>query len=199
LKTVPFHRREEVAGAAAAVVATVASGGVILLPTETFYGLGADADSQVGVDKIYRMKGRPAGMPLPVLCADWSQIEGLAVVPEAYRVRLSRTWPGPLTVIFPCRRPLAAAPGGSVAVRVPGQPFLRALLYAAGPLTGTSANRHGSPSASTLAEALAGLAEPPDLALDGGATPGGAATTLVDLSGRVPLLLRPGPAPWSGG
>ncbi len=199
MKTAALRTREDVAGAVALAAPILASDGVVVLPTETFYGLAGDPGSATAVEKIFRMKGRPGRMPLPVLCADWAQVESLGVVPEAYRIRLARTWPGPLTVILVCRRALAAAPAGTVAVRIPAQPLVRALLYVVGPVTGTSANRHGSPPGCTVAAAVEELAEPPDLALDGGPTPGGPATTLVDLSGTVPLLLRPGPAPWSGG
>ncbi len=191
-----FRDGGDVRHVAGAVARVIASGGVVLLPTESYYGLAADPASATGVERIYRLKDRPAGRPLLVLCADWEQVGALVEVDPRWRIRLSRTWPGPLTVILPSRRPLAAAPSGNLAVRIPGSPLLRALLYRVGPLTGTSANRSGSPPHTVATEAVADLAGEPDLVLDGGRTPGGAPSTLVDLSGDEPRVLRIGPAPW---
>ncbi len=188
---------DDVRAAARALGEVAAAGGVALVPTETYYGLAADPASPEGVDRVYRLKDRPGGMPLPVLCADWGQVESLVEVPAPYRVRLSRSWPGPLTVVLPARRPLPASPGGTLAVRIPGHDLLRALLYLVGPLTGTSANRHGAPPAREVGPAVAGLAGEPELVLDGGLTPGGPPSTLVDLTGAVPRVLRPGPVGWS--
>jgi L-threonylcarbamoyladenylate synthase len=196
MKRLPLSCAEHVPEAAAAAAAVIREGGVVLLPTETFYGLGAAPDNQAAIHRIYELKDRPRQMALPVLCSDWSQVESLVEVPESYRVRLSRTWPGPLTVILPCRRRLAAAPGDTVAVRIPGHSLLRALLYQVGPLTGTSANRHRMPACTEVDAALASLAGEPGLVLDGGTNPGGMASTLVDLSGPQPRVLRPGPASW---
>ena len=196
MRRLPLTCAEEVPAAADAVAQVIRDEGVVLLPTETFYGLGAAPDSQAAIDKILALKDRPVQMALPVLCSDWSQVESLVEVPETYRVRLSRTWPGPLTVILPCRRRLAAATGATIAVRIPGFSLLRALLYRVGPLTGTSANLHGTPAASEADQALASITGTPDLVLDGGACPGGLASTIVDLSGDLPKVLRPGPASW---
>jgi len=175
----------------------VGAGGVVVVPTETFYGLATDPRSAEGVDRVFLLKGRPRRMPLPVLCADWSQVEELVEVPSAFGVRLSRTWPGPLTVVLPVRGAVAAAPGGTLAVRIPGHDLLRSLLDLVGPLTGTSANLHGEPPSTTASGAVRSLAETPELVLDGGATAGGSPSTLVDLTGDRPKVLRPGPVPWS--
>ncbi len=196
MRTLRFKVAEDAQAATALVASAVAGGGVVLLPTETFYGLGADPQSRGGVEKVYRMKGRPAGMPLSVLCADWGQVEHLVEVPVRYRARLSRAWPGPLTVVLAARIGLAAAPGGTVAVRIPGHELLRTLLGRVGPLTGTSANRHGEAPATKAAEILTKLDELPDLVLDGGPAAAAAASTLVDLSGLEPRLLREGRMPW---
>ena len=99
-------------------------------------------------------------------------------------------------MVLRARRPLPAGTAGTLAVRIPGHDLLRALLYLTGPLTATSANRHGGPPGTTLEAALLGLDGEPDLALDGGPTPGGVASTLVDLTGSEPRVLRVGPAPW---
>jgi L-threonylcarbamoyladenylate synthase len=196
VKRLLFHDNADAAAAGRAVAAVVAGGGVVLLPTETFYGLAANPFDHCGVARVLAAKGRPPELALPVLCSDWQQLEALVEVPQAHRPRLARIWPGALTVVLPCRAPLAAAPAGTLAVRIPGHALLRAVLYRAGPLTGTSANRHGQPPCVDPDEALASVVEPPDLVLDGGRTPGGAASTLVDLTGAEPRVLREGAVPW---
>lgn len=194
--TLPFTPGPEVAAAVAASARARSSGGVILLPTETYYGLGVDPASAAAVDRVRAAKGRPAALALPVLAADWQQLEALVEVPDRYRIKLGRLWPGAITVVLPTRRPLAAGGDGTLAVRIPDHDRLRALLYRVGPLTGTSANAHGQPPATTVAAALGSLLEAPDLVLDGATTPGGDATTLVDLSGAEPRVLRQGSTPW---
>ena len=197
MKRLPLTNPEDIPDAAAAVGETAAAGGVVLIPTETFYGLAADPASEAAVEKVCAMKARPRGVPLPILCADWTQVERLVEVPERHRVRLSRSWPGPLTVVAPARRPTAAGLEGTLAVRIPGHRLLRALLYIVGPLTGTSANRHGAPPCTEADRSLSQLDPAPDLVLDGGLTPGGIASTLVDITGPSPKVLRAGAAPWS--
>jgi L-threonylcarbamoyladenylate synthase len=196
VRRLPFYEDPDAAAAGREVAAVVAGGGVVLLPTETFYGLAANPFDQGAVSRVLAAKGRPQELALPVLCSDWQQLEALVEVPEVHRPRLSRIWPGALTVVLPCRAPLPAAPAGTLAVRIPGHAMLRAVLYRAGPLTGTSANRHGSPPCVDPDEALASVLEPPDLLLDGGRTPGGAASTLVDLTGAEPRVLREGALAW---
>jgi L-threonylcarbamoyladenylate synthase len=197
MRRLPLVSAEDVPEAAGAVGRTVASGGVVLIPTETFYGLAADPASASAVERVCVMKARPKGLPLPILCADWTQVESIVEVPSRHRVRLSRSWPGPLTVVAPARGSTPAGTGGSLAVRIPGHRLLRALLYLVGPLTGTSANRHGAPPSTEVDRSLSQLDPAPDLVLDGGPTPGGIASTLVDLTGPSPKVLRVGAAPWS--
>ena len=192
----PFVEHGDVAEAAQPASAALTRGGVLLLPTESFYGLGSDPWSEMGVARIFTLKERPEELGLPVLCADWQQLESLVVVPETFRVKLARLWPAALTVVLPTVDDVSAARGGTLAVRIPGHTELRALLYRIGPLTATSANRHGDPPSTTVDGALASLAEAPDLALDGGATAGGEVSTLVDLSRGEPEILRPGPCAW---
>jgi tRNA threonylcarbamoyl adenosine modification protein (Sua5/YciO/YrdC/YwlC family) len=196
MRTLSFRRESEVAAAAAAAVETTATHGVILLPTETFYGLAADPTDPDAVDRVFAAKGRPRELALPVLCCDWQQLGLLVHVPERFRVRLSRVWPAALTAILPALDRLPAAPAGTVAVRLPGHAMLRSVLYRTGPLTGTSANRHGRPACVEPEAALAALATAPDLVLDGGRTAGGAASTLVDLTGDEPRILRQGAVIW---
>lgn len=191
-----FVDRDQVRDALPVAAETVARSGVVLIPTESFYGLGGDPWNRRAVERICSMKNRPADLGLPVLCADWEQVEKLVVVPEKFRADLARWWPAALTVVLGCRTELPAARGRTLAVRIPDHGALRALLYRSGPLTGTSANRHGAPPFVDADEALGSLVGRPDLVLDGGPTAGGEASTLVDLTGDSPRVLRPGSCPW---
>jgi L-threonylcarbamoyladenylate synthase len=105
-------------------------------------------------------------------------------------------WPAALTVILPSTTEVPAGCGNTLAVRIPSHDTLRALIYRTGPLTATSANRHGEEPFTTVGEALGSLASHPDLVLDAGRTAGGEPSTLVDLSGREATILRPGPVLW---
>jgi len=196
MKRLPFVADRDAAAAGLRTAAVLGSGGVVLLPTETVYGLAADPGCVEAVDRIFAMKNRPRGVPLSVLCSDWAQLEALVEVPEEYRVRLSRIWPGPLTVVLRCRRDLPVAFDGTLAVRIPGHARLRTVLYRSGPITGTSANRHGDDPPIGADEALASLTSPPDLVLDGGVTEGLQPSTLVDLTGAEPRVLRQGAFLW---
>jgi L-threonylcarbamoyladenylate synthase len=171
-------------------------GGLVAFPTETFYGLGANALDATAVGRVFRVKGRPADKPLLVLVDSVAMAETVAAdVPVRARRLMSRYWPGALTLILPCRAlPLALTAGtGTIGLRVPGHAVARALVRAAGcPVTAPSANPHGGPSPCTAAEVLAGLGDRVDLVLDGGATPGGPASTLLDLTAEPPRIVRPG-------
>jgi len=189
--------QEDAPAAGRAVTDVVRRGGVVLLPTETYYGLAADPRDPAAVKRVYEMKARPDRLPLSVLCSDWEQLEALVEVPCSHRVRLSRTWPGPLTVVLRCLEDLPAAPDGTLAVRIPGHAMLRTVLYRSGPVTGTSANRHGEAPPTEVASALASLVEAPDLVLDGGTTDGDRPSTVVDLSRGEPRVLREGAVEWN--
>lgn len=192
----PFVEPGDVVEAVDAAGATIDQGGVLLLPTESFYGLGADPWSEAGVERVFSLKARPGELGLPVLCADWQQVESLVVIADEFRVKLARLWPAALTVVLPTVEDVPAARAGTLAVRIPAHAELRALLYRLGPLTGTSANRHGDAPSTTVDGALASLTEAPDLVLDAGATAGGQVSTLVDLGRGEPEILRPGACPW---
>lgn len=193
----PFHSDAEARAVAAQVGGVVAAGGTVLLPTESFYGLGADPASPEGVRRVFALKDRPDGLALPVVCADWEQIDRLVVVPPGLRNVLEKLWPGPLTVIALMREPRPAGRHCTLAVRIPGLGPLRGLLAVTGPLTATSANRHGRPPHTDPSHALRELSGEPDLVLDGGLTAGGAASTLVDVTAQRPRVVRRGPVPWS--
>lgn len=196
MRRLPLDDHSGVAATAREAVPVVAEGGVLLLPTESFYGLGADPRQAAAVERVCFLKGRGSEHGLPVLCADWQQLETLVVVPDRFRVPLSRHWPAALTVVLPAKGDLAAAVNGTLAVRIPAHDVLRALLYLVGPLTGTSANRHGEAPGVTVEEGVRTLIEEPDLALDGGRTAGGKPSTLVDLTGECPRVVRPGSCLW---
>lgn len=196
---VAFRNARDLASASSRIVAVVRGEGVLVFPTETYYGLGGDPASARSVERIVALKARPSTMALPVLAADWAQIDRLVEVGDRWRDRLEAVWPGSLTAVLPIRQSMPASAGNTLAVRIPGHPLLRELLVRTGPLTGTSANGHGEPPSANAVDALASLRGFPDLILDGGSTAGGAASTLVDLSGGAPRILRQGRTQWPGG
>jgi len=178
-------------------VALLRAGELVAFPTETVYGLGADARNERAVAKIFAVKGRPAGHPLIVHLARAGELSRWAGdVPEAAR-RLARAfWPGPLTLILPRAReiPDALTGGqGTVGLRVPDHPLALALLEAFGSgIAAPSANRHGRVSPTTAAHVREELGSAVALILDGGACRVGIESTIVDLSRTAPSILRPG-------
>lgn len=196
MKRLPFVENNEIASSSRHAVDVVSAGGVVVVPTESYYGLAGDPRREDSVREINTLKGRPAGLGLPVLCADWQQLEGLVVVPEVFRHKLSRIWPAAMTVIMRVRGPIPAAVGDSLAVRIPDHAGLRALLYRCGPLTGTSANAHKMPPSVSIDDAIRSLTSEPDLALDAGQTAGGEPSTIVDLTGDLPRIVRAGRTAW---
>jgi L-threonylcarbamoyladenylate synthase len=182
-------------------VATLRQGGLVAMPTETVYGLAADADNADAVRAVFAAKGRPADHPVIVHVADVSAIDRWArVVPDAARALASAFWPGPLTIVLPrTSRASDLITGGqdTVGLRCPSHPWAHALLAAfGGAVVAPSANSFGSISPTTAAHVRADLGiKPPgkvDLILDGGPCPVGIESTIVDLSGAAPRLLRPG-------
>jgi L-threonylcarbamoyladenylate synthase len=162
-------------------------GGVIAFPTDTVYGLAALASDLVAVGRIYQLKGRPLSQPLILMVADVASLDASVVIDERASEYVARWWPGPLTLVLPAREGAA-----TIAVRIPDHPVALALLREVGkPVATTSANRSGEPPALVPEEAarLPGL----DAVLDGGRTPGGVPSTLLDLTGKVPRVLREGP------
>ena len=195
----PFTRPEHLPAAVEAVRAARAARDVVAVPTDTYYGLAVDPSDGAAVRRVYELKGREGEKALPVLGSSLTQLTPLVVVSEAWRRRLEAAWPAPLTVVLPARVRIAAG-GATLAVRVPAPALLRALLDAVGPLTATSANRSGSPPTADPREVARALGSGLGLLLDGGDTPGGASSTLVDLTAPAPRLLRAGgwtpPASW---
>ncbi|HRJ41061.1 MAG: threonylcarbamoyl-AMP synthase [Caldilineaceae bacterium] len=185
-------------GTLAAAVGLIARGQVIAAPTDTVYGLVCRYDSQPAMEELYRVKDRPPEKALPVLIGDESQLAQVVAgsLPKLARALIARFWPGPLTLILPALPhlpPVLTAGGSTVGVRIPDQPFLRELARSAGPLASSSANRSSRPECSTAEQVLAQLDGCIPLLVDGGATPLGQASTVLDLSGERPRILREGP------
>jgi len=172
-------------------------GGVVAFPTDTVYGLGCASRYQEAVVKIYRIKDRPQGMALPLLLADIRQIDEFAAsVPAAARLLAAEFLPGALTLVLKKKETVPdyfTAGGDTIALRVPAHPVPRALVSGMGmPLVGTSANLSGSPSALTAAEVRAQLGDRLDLVIGGGRVPGGRESTIVDVTGEIPVVVRDG-------
>jgi L-threonylcarbamoyladenylate synthase len=181
----------------AVAAALLREGRLVAFPTETVYGLGANALDTAAVDGIYRAKGRPAYNPLIVHVADAIQAHDVvAEWTDAAEALASHFWPGPLTLVLPKRPNVpdnVTAGLASVAVRVPSHPVANALLRAAAiPVAAPSANRSTEVSPTTGAHVAKSLGDAVDLILDAGSTSVGIESTVVDLSTSVPTLLRPG-------
>ena len=185
----------------AQAVEVLKRGGLVAVPTETVYGLAADATNEAAVRAIFAAKGRPADHPVIVHVAGASALDDWArEVPDSARALAAAFWPGPLTLVLKrSPRALDVVTGGqdTVGLRCPAHPWAQALLQAfGGALAAPSANRFGCLSPTTAEHVRADLGEKPagalDLILDGGACPVGIESTIVDLSGGQPTLLRPG-------
>jgi tRNA threonylcarbamoyl adenosine modification protein (Sua5/YciO/YrdC/YwlC family) len=179
-----------------AAARAVRSGAVVVLPTDTLYGIGADAFNPSAVASVLAAKGRGRDMPVPVLVGSWATIDGLvSYVPSVLRDLVEAFWPGGLTVVVEHAPSLAWDLGdarGTVAVRMPLHPIALDLLAETGPMAVSSANVSGRPPALTAQQAYAQLGESVSVYLDGGEVPVGQPSSIVDLTGEVPRLLRAG-------
>lgn len=175
---------------------SVQSGELVVLPTDTVYGIGADAFDAVAVEDLLRTKGRGRDMPVPVLVGAWSTIDGLvASVDSRLRELVEAFWPGALTIVVRHAPSLTWDLGdarGTVALRMPLHPVAIELLERTGPMAVSSANRSGQPPAQTAAEARAQLGEDVAVYLEDGPAPRGQASTIIDVSEGTPRLLRLG-------
>jgi len=172
-------------------------GGLVAFPTETVYGLGVHALDRAAVRRLFEAKGRPANDPLIVHVDAVERMHDLvAAVPSSVASLANRFWPGPLTLVLPRsgRVPDEVTAGlNTVAIRIPAHPVARALLAAAGiPVAAPSANLFSRPSPTRASHVLEDLAGRIDLVVDGGPTQVGVESTVLDLSGDVPTILRPG-------
>ena len=180
----------------AEAVAALRRGDLAVLPTDTVYGIAADAFSPPAVDRLLAAKGRGRDMPVPVLVGSWRGLDGLADhVTPAMRSLVEAFWPGPLTVIVRAAPSLAWDLGetrGTVAVRMPLHPVALAVLAETGPLAVSSANRTGMPPATTAAEAQEQLGTSVATYLEAGSTGDAVPSTIVDLTGAQPQVRRAG-------
>jgi L-threonylcarbamoyladenylate synthase len=173
-------------------------GCIVAYPTETFYGLGTRADDIEGLNRIVAAKGRDAAKGMIVLVADIDMASRLTVLDERQKSLLTRIWPGPVSVVLRAVQEIkpVLAPGGKVALRISPNSIAAALVGRVGSITSTSANRSGAPPART-AEEVARQGLDIDAILDGGDSPGGQPSTLIDLTVWPPLCLREGAIPFS--
>jgi len=181
----------------AQAVEVLRRGGIIGLPTETVYGLAADATNDAAVRRVFAVKGRPTSHPLIVHVADASQLDTLAVdVSDTCRVLTAHAWPGPLTVIVPANNTVSRAVTGgrdTVAVRVPAHPAALAIIAQLGkPVAAPSANRFGQVSPTTARHVADDLGADIELVVDGGECEVGVESTIVDCTTLQPEILRPG-------
>jgi L-threonylcarbamoyladenylate synthase len=188
---------ERKAEALTEAVAALGRGEVIAFPTETLYGLGADALDGTAVEKVFQLKGRDAANPIPVLIADRAMLSRLvSQVPPLADTLIARFWPGPLTIVLPARpeipRPLVNTTGG-IGLRVSSQPIAAELVQGLGrPITATSANLSGQPAARTVAEARRYFSEVIDVFVDGGTLVSKTGSTVVEIVSERIKIIRQG-------
>ncbi len=187
----------------AEAIAALRAGGIVALPTDTVYGIGVSLDTPGGIERLFAAKSRPPDKAIALLLSDLEQAEGIGELTPAARALATAFWPGGLTLVVPRRtdRDLPPAltggelaPGAipTVGLRVPNHDAPRALARALGPLPTTSANRSGEPEARDADEIERLLGGSIDLVLDGGPAAGGPASTVVDVTGDEPRILRSG-------
>lgn len=182
--------------AIASAIEILRSGGLVAFPTDTVYGVGSLAFDEKAVESIYAAKERPVEKAIPVLIGDPEDLGKVAEeIPTIATRLISRFWPGPLTVLVPKKPslPMVVSATSTVGVRVPDHELARALLRSAGPMAVTSANLSSQPSPTTAEEVMAQLGGRIAMIIDGGRTPGGIPSTLVDCTGNEIQILREGP------
>ena len=188
----PIERESGLSGAARAVT----SGQLVVLPTDTLYGIGADAFDADAVAALLAAKGRDRSMPVPVLVPSWDTLDGLvSFVPERVRALVEAFWPGGLTLIVEHAPSLAWDLGdarGTVAVRMPLHPVALELLAVTGPMAVSSANRSGRAPAATIEDAREQLGDAVSVYLDAGLIENGVASTIVDVTAELARVVRPG-------
>jgi len=177
--------------------AVIRKGGVIAFPTRCLYGLGANAFNPEAVDRIFKIKQRPANNPLLVLIDDPQRLKRLVThISVAAKVIAERFWPGRVTLVFDASAQVPnylTAGTGKIGIRLAGHPVATALAGASqGPITGTSANVSGSPGCHQIRDLMPEVTEQLDLILDAGPLKGGRGSTVVDVTGEVPRVLREG-------
>jgi L-threonylcarbamoyladenylate synthase len=174
-------------------VRALRDGKLVVYPTDTLVGLAARAEDSAAVASLIEAKARPAATPLSVAVSSYEEVEPWAELTDPRRAWMRRHLPGPYTALFPAtaeaRRAFASgivSPGGTIGIRIPDHPLARTLAELVGPVTSTSANRHGAPPARTVAEARRVFGSEVAVYLDGAPAPSGQPSTLVDLTGAKP-------------
>ena len=185
----------------APAVSALRRDGVVAFPTETFYGLAVDPRSAPAVQAVFHLKRRGRDQPLPLIASGLDQIiDHVGTLTPLGERLASRVWPGPLTLIIPASPRLCEdvhLSTGKVAVRISADPVARALAHSAGhAITSTSANISGDPPASTADHVAASFGAAIDVLIDGGDTPAGLPSTIIDVTGDTPVLVRAGAVPW---
>ncbi len=181
----------------AQAVEALKHGDVIVFPTETLYGLGANALNRVAVERVFLLKGRDPKSPIPIIISDQAMLRLVATEVPPLAVRLiQRFWPGPLTLILPGRKELPApllSGDGGIGVRISSQPLATRLTQALnGPLTATSANPSGREAARTVREAMSYFSDKVKVFLDGGTLASKTGSTVIDVRGKSITMLREG-------
>lgn len=193
-----FPQRDAIEEAAARIL----NGGIVALPTDTLYGLAADPFSAPAIAQVFAVKGRTAERALPLIAVDVAQVEArLGRLTPLGRQLAERFWPGPLTLLIPAPTALArdvTGQTGKVGVRVPADAVARAICAAAGqPITATSANLSGEPATADPDVVERTIGDRLDLLIDAGTTRGGEPSTIVDITGVDPVLVRAGALSWN--
>jgi tRNA threonylcarbamoyl adenosine modification protein (Sua5/YciO/YrdC/YwlC family) len=181
------------------LVEALLEGAVVVLPTDTVYGVGALPGDEAAMERLFSVKGRGSDAPIAVLCS--SVLQALSLVDPSCHHRVEpvagRWWPGPLTLVLPRRDDVElhlGEPTSTVGVRVPDHPLVRAVTERVGPIAVSSANRHGQPTGVTAEEAVVALGGDVAVVIDGGPL-SGSASTVIDATGSEWKVLREGPLP----
>ena len=201
MRRLAIDARQPAAAPLAEAAAILLAGGVVAMPTDTLYGLAADPFSSAAIARVFAVKGRPTERAMPLVAADVDQIiTQIGPLSELARRLAATYWPGPLTLLVQRPRSIPADVAGGrneIGVRVPAHAVTRELCRACGRLlTATSANLSGEPPSSDPDEIERALGDGVDLLLDAGRTPGGAPSTIVDVTGHDARLVRPGAIAW---
>jgi L-threonylcarbamoyladenylate synthase len=182
-------------------VTTIKNGGIVVFPTESWYGVGVDPWNEKALQRLYTIKQRPTDKPVLVLIGANRQLDSLITsVPDLYPPLMKKFWPGPLTLVFPAHPSLPellTSGTGTVAVRFSSHPLAAELALQSGPITGTSANLSGENPHCTSHGVAAELGDKVDLVVDGGKTQGGKGSTIVGVDGDKLVCIRAGQVPFS--
>ncbi|MEO8328017.1 MAG: L-threonylcarbamoyladenylate synthase [Nitrospirota bacterium] len=167
-------------------------GGVVAVPTDSFYALAVSPFNQIALERLMHMKGERGHKPFPVLVGDLSQLDQLTeMIPDVARTLMKGFWPGLLTLVFQARStlsPILTGGQGTIGVRQPNDPRVCELMKHTGPLTGTSANRTGQAPAQTAGDVMQQLGSAVDLIVDGGSTPGGQPSTVLQVEPELRII-----------